>query len=308
MLPLLSQSAPARRSTMAKTRKSPARTPAKKKTTDTSQPTAPSSTPSRRPTAGTVVGRPVFAEPNPLPDPAKFTVPHASDARAYAEMDSLIRTSRFLPLPFRTVPGTVEPILRLEDALGPTGTATVNRIKKAGHIVFQSAGDTGATRGPKPENTVVDKMVADFTDEAADAIPQFFYNLGDIVYSFGEHKYYYDQFYDAYRNYPAPIFAIPGNHDGIVLPPPAGTGNPDDSLSAFLANFCASDFAHSPDALGISRTTMIQPGVYFTLEAPLVRILGIYSNMLENPGVISSTPDPTDPKKPKKFPNLPDVH
>jgi hypothetical protein len=34
---------------------------------------------------------------------------------------------------------------------------------------------------------------------------------------------------------------------------------------------------------------MIQPGVYFTLEAPFVRILGIYSNMLENPGVISST-------------------
>ena len=34
---------------------------------------------------------------------------------------------------------------------------------------------------------------------------------------------------------------------------------------------------------------MIQPGVYFTLEAPYVRILGIYSNILENPGVISST-------------------
>ena len=32
---------------------------------------------------------------------------------------------------------------------------------------------------------------------------------------------------------------------------------------------------------------MIQPGVYFTLEAPFVRILGIYSNVLEDPGVIS---------------------
>ena len=32
---------------------------------------------------------------------------------------------------------------------------------------------------------------------------------------------------------------------------------------------------------------MIQPGVYFTLEAPFVRIMGLYSNVLEDPGVIS---------------------
>ena len=52
--------------------------------------------------------------------------------------------------------------------------------------------------------------------------------------------YYYDQFYDAFRNYPAPIFAIPGNHDGWSCRPPARHGTPGDptSLSAFLANFC----------------------------------------------------------------------
>ena len=33
---------------------------------------------------------------------------------------------------------------------------------------------------------------------------------------------------------------------------------------------------------------MTQPGVYFTLEAPFVRILALYSNRLEDPGVISS--------------------
>lgn len=33
---------------------------------------------------------------------------------------------------------------------------------------------------------------------------------------------------------------------------------------------------------------MIQPGVYFTMDAPFVRILGIYSNVLEDLGVISS--------------------
>ena len=32
---------------------------------------------------------------------------------------------------------------------------------------------------------------------------------------------------------------------------------------------------------------MIAPGVYFTFDAPFVRILGLYSNVLEDPGVIS---------------------
>jgi Calcineurin-like phosphoesterase len=143
--------------------------------------------------------------------------------------------------------------------------------------------------------------------------PQFFYHLGDVVYSFGEHKYYYDQFYDAFRNYPAPIFAVPGNHDGLVVPvAPASTGgnptpgDPKQSLSAFYANFCANGFQHSSDAVGISRTTMIQPAVYFTLEVPpFLRILGLYSNMLENPGVISSTVDPRTNKP--KFPSIPDA-
>jgi hypothetical protein len=33
---------------------------------------------------------------------------------------------------------------------------------------------------------------------------------------------------------------------------------------------------------------MTQPGVYFALDAPFVRILGLFSNALEDPGVISS--------------------
>lgn len=33
---------------------------------------------------------------------------------------------------------------------------------------------------------------------------------------------------------------------------------------------------------------MTQPGVYFTLDAPFVSIVGLYSNVLDGPGVISS--------------------
>jgi hypothetical protein len=128
-------------------------------------------------------------------------------------------------------------------------------------------------------------MVSDYTDADPANVPAFLYHLGDVVYSFGEAKYYYDQFYEPYRDYPAPIFAIPGNHDGMVAPNTTAA-----SLQAFLANFCtAGGPSHiTPEAGGLPWTAMIQPGVYFTLEAPFVRILGLYSNRLENPGIISS--------------------
>lgn len=234
-----------------------------------------------------------------MPDPSVYKVPHASDTAAYNELDLLTKLHEFNPLPFNVVNGTAEPVMKLGEAYGSAGNKVEQAITKAGQIVFHSAGDTGATQarpGLQDEYTVVDKMVADFSEKDPAAVPQFFYHLGDVVYSFGEHTYYYDQFYDAFRNYPAPIIAIPGNHDGVVVPvaPAAGQtdptpGDPRLSLSGFYANFCTAQVQHSSDAVGIARTTMTQPGVYFTLEAPLVRILGIYSNMLENPGVISST-------------------
>ncbi len=264
-----------------------------------------------------VTTNPVFAEPGFMQDPTLFRTPHASDSNAYKELDQLTKLHQFNPLPFRVVQGTTEPVLKLGAAYGSAGDKVEQAIRQAGQIVFHAAGDTGATTA-KPalqdEYNVVDKMIADFDEKDDTAVPRFYFHLGDVVYSFGEHTYYYDQFYDAFRNYPAPIFAIPGNHDGLVAPtPPAAgqTGNPMPgdpslSLSGFYANFCTLQFQHSNDAAGIARTTMIQPGVYFTLEAPLVRILGIYSNMLENPGVISSTKDPTKNGK-AKFPNIPDV-
>lgn len=173
--------------------------------------------------------------------------------------------------------------MRLEDVLGRDATATVNKIKANGQIVFHSVGDTGNTRSTHPQSLGADKMVSDFDELEPKDIPAFYYHLGDVVYSFGESSYYYDQFYDPYRDYPAPIFAIPGNHDGMVAPNTNAT-----SLSAFYENFCADSLRISRDAGGLPRTAMQQPGVFFTLEAPFVRILGLYSNRLESPGVIAA--------------------
>ena len=150
--------------------------------------------------------------------------------------------------------------------------------------MFHAVGDTGNTKGPRDQETVADKMVSDYEEGDSKAVPSFLYHLGDVVYSFGEAEYYYDQFYDPFRNYPAPIFAVPGNHDGMVAP-----NSSTETLKAFLDNFCAAGqpVHRTPESGGLVRTAQIQPGVYFTLEAPLVRILGLYSNCLEDPGVIS---------------------
>lgn len=228
-------------------------------------------------------GGPQFAEPTATPDPTRFTVRHGSDTQAYKILDS--EKGLLKPRPFPVLKGMAEPVLTLAQALGAQGPPVVADIEKAGQIVFHAVGDTGNVRGPHAEDLVADKMVADFEERDPRNVPSFFYHLGDVVYSFGEAEYYYDQFYDPFRDYPAPIFAVPGNHDGMVAP---DVSTP--TLQAFLENFCAGGQpAHrTPESGGLVRTAQIQPGVYFTLEAPFVRILGLYSNCLEDPGVIST--------------------
>jgi hypothetical protein len=217
--------------------------------------------------------QPIFAQPLPTPDPTGFKDP-VSDQKFQG-----ITTVGAVPQPRGNA---VEPIITLEQAYGAAGATVVKAIEKSKQIVFHSVGDTGSVVGPETQSLVADKMVSDFDEANAADIPSFFFHLGDVVYFFGESTYYYDQFYEPYRNYPAPIFAIAGNHDGVVYPK-----DPAPTLDAFLRNFCSPTAAQSPDSGNLLRTTMIQPGVYFTLEAPFVRIMGLYSNVLEDPGVIS---------------------
>jgi hypothetical protein len=224
---------------------------------------------------------PQFAQPTRTTDPAQYTVKHASDTAAYAILD---KEKGLKPRPFPPAKDP-EPTLTLANAIGgSTGAKAEASIQKAGQIVFHVAGDTGNTAGPKDGGMVADKMVSDFSEANSAQVPSFFYHLGDAVYSFGEAEYYYDQFYDIYRDYPAPIFAIPGNHDGMVAP---NVSTP--TLASFLSNFCTAGQAPhcTPEAGGLARTAQVQPAVYFTLEAPFARILGLYSNCLEDPGIIS---------------------
>ena len=161
------------------------------------------------------------------------------------------------------------------------GAAKAKAIQDSGKITFHAVGDTGGIQEPQYQFAVADAMTTDLSSGAA-----FFYHLGDVVYYFGQEQYYFEQFYDPYRNYNAPIFAIPGNHDGVVY-----SGETAKSLAAFVANFCSATPTHSPDAQGAVRTTMDQPGVYFTLNAPFVKFIGLYSNTSEGSteGIISGS-------------------
>jgi Calcineurin-like phosphoesterase len=226
---------------------------------------------------------PQFSQPVATPDPTVFTVVHGSDAAAYKILDS--EKGKLQPKAFPIVK-LAEPTVTLADAIGgQAGQQVESAIQRAGQIVFHVVGDTGNVKGPHDMELVADKMCADYTDTDPKAVPSFCYHVGDVVYSFGEARYYYDQFYDPFRDYPAPIFAIPGNHDGMIAPNTTTA-----TLAAFLENFCAAgQTSHrTPEAGELVRTAQIQPAVYFTLEAPFVRILGVYSNCLEDPGIISS--------------------
>ncbi len=223
----------------------------------------------------------LFGEPAPGPDETAFQVDNTS--AAYFESPYYRRhRDQLQPVP---APRVRPPRLALADVLEAD---LVDAINRAGKITFHAVGDTGAAKssGPITEAQVADLMVDDLTTRGMDA-PAFFFHLGDVIYYFGEGRYYYDQFFEPFRAYDRPIFAIPGNHDGMVF------GKNKDlpqvpTLKAFLRNFVAAKPGPSPDAGGIMRTVMTQPGVYFTLEAPYVAIIGLYSNVLEGPGVISS--------------------
>src|ERR1700674_4329136 len=229
----------------------------------------------------------LYADPKPTHDEVKFKVDNTSSAY-YNSPYYLANKDQVQRIP--TARNT-DPL----DLAGYLPQDVLDAIGIAGKIVFHSVGDTGAAKVNRSQSVptaigheghVADAMVADIT--RGPNPPAFFFHLGDVIYNFGEAQYYYDQFYEPFREYDRPIFAIPGNHDGMVFGS-ASSAPQVPTLAAFLTNFCAPEPGPSPDAGALVRSVMTQPGVYFTLDAPFVSIIGLYSNVLDSgAGVISS--------------------
>jgi hypothetical protein len=240
--------------------------------------------------ASTSIPQPVFREPvfneaTKSVDPTGFLTPHPSDAKLFATIQNLLKKDVVSFDKSRAADGDHT---QLADVYGDHGPQLVKQINTAGKIIFHALGDSGATTsGKKYKNElgVADQLTMDCHNADEANHPAFLFHLGDVVYDFGEAQYYYDQFYDPFRDYPAPIFAIPGNHDSFITP---GTPAAQEPLNIFSRNFCSPKLTITPEARSLHRTAMTQPGVYFTLDAPFVRIIGLFSNSLEDPGVISS--------------------
>ncbi len=232
----------------------------------------------------------LYADPKPSTDEDAFQVDNTSEAY-YNSPYYLLHKNQVQPIPAprRGVPS----FLDLGDFLPQE---LMDEISTAGQIEFHAVGDTGAAKSDAQQSAAVsiadeaavaDAMVAD-VQAGGDGGPAFFFHLGDVIYNFGEGQYYYDQFYEPYREYDRPIFAIPGNHDGMVFG--QGSSAPQvPTLDAFLTNFCSASPGPAPDAPTITRSVMTQPGVYFTLDAPFVSIIGLYSNVMDTGGGIISS-------------------
>ena len=178
--------------------------------------------------------QPVLQRACPTQDPAAFTVP-PDDQKLYTGIEELLKKD---VVGFEKSTMGDADVYPLRTAWGPAGATVLEAVEVAGQIVFHALGDSGASmaRTFPSEIKVADAITADFHASKSRDRPAFLYNLGDVVYNFGESAYYYDQLYDPYLDYPAPILAIPGNDDWFIVP---NTRPGSEPLTIFKRNFCA---------------------------------------------------------------------
>jgi hypothetical protein len=155
-------------------------------------------------------------------------------------------------------------------------------ITHAKKMVFHVIGDSGGIKDAEFQGNVAAQMVAHLDAGGADK-PQFCYHVGDVVYFTGMKNEYYAQFYEPYAHYEAPIFSIPGNHDGEVDDPSEQT-----SLDGWVQYFMQANPDVDPLSMDAPRVQLSQPNVYWTLITPFATIVGLYTNVPEH-GSIDST-------------------
>lgn len=155
------------------------------------------------------------------------------------------------------------------------------KMATAKKMVFHTVGDVGGIKHPEYQMAVAAAMKKDLYDLPDEERPAFFYLIGDVVYYNGQRSEYYDQFYEPYNHYDAPIISIPGNHDG----------DPFDANQTSLDGWCAYFMTEKPHVDPISRdaprVTLSLPNVYYTLLTPLATIVGMYTNVPEHGSIDS---------------------
>jgi hypothetical protein len=198
------------------------------------------------------------------------------DALSPQELDARTNGQLIAVPPPRRSP----PILALQDVIGSDDTKVID---DSGQIVFHVVGDTGLGLHSN-QTDVAEAMALDYHRPNPADHPAFFFHLGDVCYSefhgplVPKASLYQPQFYQPYADYPGKILAIAGNHDCNPQEDPR-------AIETFEDNFCAP--AGTPEEPPPLRSPVHEPGVYFLLEAPYVRIIGLCSNGGETQGMIS---------------------
>lgn len=150
---------------------------------------------------------------------------------------------------------------------------------------FLILGDTG--EGQKPQYAVVPGALK--VGEGTD----FMIVASDVIYPIGSINDYPEKFFQPYKDYPGPIYGIPGNHDWYdtnygfmrvfcgareVLEPGAWRG-PLGWLAKVLWRKPAVPDEHALAAAEALRSApsqqQIQPGPYWAIDTPSLRIIGI---------------------------------
>ncbi|MFJ9736228.1 metallophosphoesterase family protein [Streptomyces sp. NPDC101171] len=122
----------------------------------------------------------------------------------------------------------------------------------------------------------------------------------DVIYPVGSADDYGTKFFRPYQDYPAPIYAVPGNHDWYEdlaaftrvfcadAPPPAPEPRPHPLTRAWLRTLLwhrarPSDGEHLAEARELRSAPeqrAVQPGPYWAIDAGPVRIVGIDTGLL----------------------------
>lgn len=175
-------------------------------------------------------------------------------------------------------------------AAGAPADAVVRR-DDPDEFSFMVIGDTG--EGDDPQYAVVPGFLRVSQDTGFAVL------ASDVVYPVGGADDYGTKFYRPYKDYQAPIYAIPGNHDWYEdlrafmrefcdAPPPAPQAAPRRLSRAWLRSL----LWHTPGTpdeqrLAEARTLRsapaqqaVQPGPYWAIDAGPVRIIGIDTGLL----------------------------
>ena len=230
----------------------------------------------------------LFADPEPAPDETSFQVDNTS-AAYYESPYYKLHKDDLQPVPPPRVP---DPRVDLTEVLGADFLAPIVRAKR---LSFHAVGDTGAAkvnlhttaaRAIAAEANVADAMAADVRAGGPTGRPSSSISATSSTTSARVSTT------TTSSTSPSGPMTVRSSRSPETTTAPCSARAAASRRYRRSRRSCGTSApscrAARPTKAPSSARTMNQPGVYFTLDAPFVSIVGLYTNVLEGPGVIST--------------------